>query len=81
MTHSCNPSYSGDRDREDRGSKPARANSSQDPVSKRTQRKTGLVEWLRVQALSSSPGTTKKRKEKKKPLQYVNLLKARMLLT
>jgi hypothetical protein len=29
-----NPSYSGGRDQEDSGSKPPRANSSQDPVSK-----------------------------------------------
>jgi hypothetical protein len=45
-----NPSYSGDRDQEDRSSKPAQANSSQDPVLKNsithththTQR---LLEW------------------------------------
>jgi hypothetical protein len=30
----CNPSYSGGRDQEDRSSKPAWANSSQDPISK-----------------------------------------------
>jgi hypothetical protein len=34
MAHACNPSYSGGRDQEDRGSKPAWANSSQDPISK-----------------------------------------------
>jgi hypothetical protein len=28
VAHACNPSYSGDRDQEDRGSKPVRANSS-----------------------------------------------------
>jgi hypothetical protein len=43
-----NPSYSGGRDQEDRGSKPAQANSSQDPNLKKTITKKGLVEWLKV---------------------------------
>jgi hypothetical protein len=34
IVHSCNPTYSGNRDQEDQGSKPAWANSSQDPISK-----------------------------------------------
>jgi hypothetical protein len=34
VAHTCNPSFSGSRNQEDRGSKPARANSSRDPVSK-----------------------------------------------
>jgi hypothetical protein len=34
VTHACNPSYSGGRDQEDRCSKPAWANSSQDPTLK-----------------------------------------------
>jgi hypothetical protein len=34
VAHSCNPSCSGGRDQEDCGSKPAWANSSQDPISK-----------------------------------------------
>jgi hypothetical protein len=32
--NTCNPSYSGGRCQEDHGSKPARANNSQDPISK-----------------------------------------------
>jgi hypothetical protein len=32
--HTCNPSCSGGRDEKDCGSKPAQANSSQDPISK-----------------------------------------------
>jgi hypothetical protein len=40
------PSYSGDRDQEDRGSKPARVYSSQDPVLKTPNTKKGLLEWL-----------------------------------
>jgi hypothetical protein len=35
VTHTCNPGYSGGRDQEDRGSKPAWANSSRDPISKK----------------------------------------------
>jgi hypothetical protein len=34
VAHICNPSYSGGRDQEDHGSKPAPANSLYDPISK-----------------------------------------------
>jgi hypothetical protein len=34
VAHTCNPSYLGKRDQEDGGSKPVRANSSRDPISK-----------------------------------------------
>jgi hypothetical protein len=34
VAHACKPSYLGGRDQEDKGSKPARANSSRDPISK-----------------------------------------------
>jgi hypothetical protein len=44
MAHACNTSYSGGRDQEDIGSKPAWANGFQDPVLKKTYHKTGLVE-------------------------------------
>jgi hypothetical protein len=33
VSQSCNPSHSGGSDQEDRGTKPACANSSQDPIS------------------------------------------------
>jgi hypothetical protein len=46
VAHTCNPSYSGGRDQGARGSKPALANSSRDPVSKNNHQ-TGLVEWLK----------------------------------
>jgi hypothetical protein len=39
----CNPSYSGGRDEEDHGSKPAQGR----PYLEKTQYKTGLVEWLK----------------------------------
>jgi hypothetical protein len=35
VAHACNPSYSGGRDQEARGSKPAQANNSRDPISKK----------------------------------------------
>jgi hypothetical protein len=39
VAHTCNPSYSGGRDQEDHGSKPAQANSLQDPILKKTHHK------------------------------------------
>jgi hypothetical protein len=53
-----NPSYSGSRDKEDCGSKPAQANMFARPYLKKPFTKIGLVEWLKVKALSSSPNTT-----------------------
>jgi hypothetical protein len=53
VAHACNPSYSGGRDEEDRGSKAAL-----DPITK-----IGLVKWLKVKALSSRPSTKKKKLE------------------
>jgi hypothetical protein len=57
VAHTCNSSYSGGRDQEDHGSKPARANSSRDPISKNPSQK-GLVEF--------KPQYHKKKKKKKK---------------
>jgi hypothetical protein len=60
VAHACNPNHSGGRAQEDRGSKPAQANSwlfcyllFWDPISKnktktKTHHKKGLVEWLKV---------------------------------
>jgi hypothetical protein len=42
----CNPSYSGDRDQEDHGSKPAQANVTMKPYLKRPFTKIELVEDL-----------------------------------
>jgi hypothetical protein len=47
VAHACNPSYSGGRNQEDHGLKPAQANSSQAPISKPITNK-GLVEWLQA---------------------------------
>jgi hypothetical protein len=45
VAHAYNPSYLGGRDQEDRGLKPARANSLRDPISKKNLHKnrTGVV--------------------------------------
>jgi hypothetical protein len=48
VAHAYNPSYSGGRDQEDHGSKPAQGNSLQDPILKNTITKIGPVEWLKV---------------------------------
>jgi hypothetical protein len=52
VAHPYNPSYSGSRDQEGCSSKPAQANSSQDPISKKKKNKpitkTRLVEYVKV---------------------------------
>jgi hypothetical protein len=68
VAHAYNPSYSGGRDQEDRDSKPARTNSSARPCLEKPFTKIGLVKWLKVKALSSSPSTKKKKLKKKTPL-------------
>jgi hypothetical protein len=42
-----NPSYSGGRDQQNHGSKPAQAKCSQDPILKNNQHKQGLAEGLK----------------------------------
>jgi hypothetical protein len=77
VAHTCNPSYSGGRDQEDQGSKPARGNSSgknpiwKNPSQKKKKKKVGLVEWLKVKALSSSPSTREKKKKKSLKNKYL----------
>jgi hypothetical protein len=60
MAHAYNPSFSEGKDQEDHSLKPAPLNSLQNPISKKTQHKKGLLEWFKVQALSLSPSTKKK---------------------
>jgi hypothetical protein len=48
VAHISNLSYSRGRDQEDCSSKPARANSEQDPILKKLITKKGLMEWLKV---------------------------------
>jgi hypothetical protein len=70
VAHTCNSSYSG-RDQEDRGLKPTQTNSLQDLISRKPFTKIGLVEWLKVKALSSSPSIEEKKVISVKRL-YVN---------
>jgi hypothetical protein len=60
VAHAYNPSYSGGRDQEDCGLKPAWANSLQDLILKKTDHKKGL----KVLALSSNPSTAKIKNKK-----------------
>jgi hypothetical protein len=71
VAHASNPSYSGGRDQEDHSSKPAQANSSRDSYLKKPFTKIGLVEWLKVKALSSSPSTGKKKRERKRNIKHL----------
>jgi hypothetical protein len=64
VAHTCNPGYSGGRDHEDRGSKPARTNSSRRPYLEKPFTKIGLVELLTVKALSLNPSTAKKNSDR-----------------
>jgi hypothetical protein len=66
VAHAYNPSYSGGRDQEDHDSKPAQSNSARDPISKKPITKIGLMEWLKVKALSSNLSTAKKKKKERK---------------
>jgi hypothetical protein len=66
VAHTCNPSYAGGTDQEECCSKPAWANSSKRPYLKKPFTKIGLVEWLKVEALSSSLSSMKKKKKKEK---------------
>jgi hypothetical protein len=64
VAHTCNPSYSGGRDQEDRSSKPAQENGSTRPYVENTHHKNRTVGVAKVKALSSNPSTTKKKKRK-----------------
>jgi hypothetical protein len=73
VAHAYTPSYSGGRDKKDHSLKPAWANISQDPILKKPctkKKKIGLVKWLKVKALNSSPSTAKK-KNKIKITEYL----------
>jgi hypothetical protein len=48
--------------------KPAQANSSGYPISKKPFTKIGLVEWLKMNVLNSSPSTSKQKQKKPQPL-------------
>jgi hypothetical protein len=62
VTHSCNPSYSGGRDQEDRSSKAAQTNSLQDYISKIPFTKKGWWNGSRCRP-EFKPQYCKKKKE------------------
>jgi hypothetical protein len=69
VAHACNPSYSGGRGQEDHSSKPARGNSSRDPISKN---RSGEV--AQGEGLSSSPSTAKKERKKSEIMSFAGKL-------
>jgi hypothetical protein len=66
VAHTCNPSYSAGRDQEDRGSKPARANSLRDLISKKTLHKNRAVGVAQSESPEFKPQYHKKKKTKKR---------------
>jgi hypothetical protein len=78
VAHPCNPSCSGGRHQEDRGSKPAQANSLWDPISKKTQQKKDWWSGLRYRPWIQTPyhthtHTREKEKETKKKLRLTEV--------
>jgi hypothetical protein len=72
VAHACNPSYSGGSNQEDCSWKPAGANNFSRSYLEKPFTKIGLVEWLKVKALSSSPSMAKIAKRKKRELTHLN---------
>jgi hypothetical protein len=69
VAHACNPSYSGQKSG---GSQPEATvgKKFERPYHKKPYHKIGLVVWLKMKALSSSPSTTKKKERKKKVASF-----------
>jgi hypothetical protein len=61
VAHACNSDYSGGRDLEDCGLKPAQTNSSQDPISKKKKKSQKTAQGERPEFSTS---TAKKKKKK-----------------
>jgi hypothetical protein len=66
VAHTCDPSYSGGIDQEDQSLKPAWANSSQDPISKKSQKRASGV----AQGVGSEFNPQYCKKKKKTPNKY-----------
>jgi hypothetical protein len=69
--HACNANYLGGRDQEDYISKLTQTNSALRPYLEKPFTKIGLVEWLEVQDLSSSPSTKKKKNQNLIQIPYI----------
>jgi hypothetical protein len=63
VANACNPSYSGGRNQEDRGSKTAKANSSRDPILKNLH-KNRAGEVAQGEGPEFKPKYRKKKKKK-----------------
>jgi hypothetical protein len=77
MAHTCNPSYSGSRDQEDRGSKSARANSSKDFILKNPSQKEGWPNGSSGKStclVSVRPRVQTQRHQKKKKKEFLSEL-------
>jgi hypothetical protein len=66
VAHSYESSCTGNRDKENPGSKPTGSNSLRHHILKASITKKWLVECLKVETLNSKPSTEKKKKERKK---------------
>jgi hypothetical protein len=62
VVHAYNPSYSGGRDQEDHGLKPAQANSLQDPILRKPLTK-------KAGGVAQGEGPEFRKKKKKKPTE------------
>jgi hypothetical protein len=62
--HACNPSCSGGRDQEDRGSKPAQENSSMRPYLEKNHKKKGWWSGSRWRPWVQAPVLQEKKKKK-----------------
>jgi hypothetical protein len=66
LTHTCNPTYSGDRDQGDRGLKPALGKQFERPYLKKTITKRGGIVAHGADPKSPPPNHKKKKKKKGK---------------
>jgi hypothetical protein len=66
----CNPSYSGGRDQDDGGSKPAQDKSLQDPILKKKLYKKGWQSGSRCRP-STNKQTNKQKSNKNKKIRYL----------
>jgi hypothetical protein len=81
VSHTCNSSYSGDRDQENYCSKPVWANSLWDPILKKPFTKMGWWSGLRCRPWVQATGSPKKKKKKRRaqPTQLLFLLHANIM--
>jgi hypothetical protein len=71
VAHACNPSYLGGRDQEDHGSKPAQANSLQDPTSKKNPSQKWAGGVTRGVGPEFKPQCHKRERETSFPILYL----------